>query len=125
MRTAGLNIFILSENALVVSGLRNYLSSRFNNAVSVHSFYDVKSMVKKVDFNTDVVIVDYLVEGQNGGEIIKAVKALAPDATGIYHTSQEEVAQRIESLLLGERTLVQTSVAFTLNPRFTQTYARR
>jgi DNA-binding NarL/FixJ family response regulator len=102
MEMQRLNLFILSDNALVVNGLRHYLESRFPNRVMVTGFYDGKSCLKKVDQNTHVVVMDYFLEGRSSLPTLKCIEAINPRTKIIMHSCNQDVELAVEKLLKGE-----------------------
>ena len=95
-----LNIIIVADNALVVHGLKNQLRGRFGSIINITCLYDFKSLLKTVDKDTDVVVVDPLMEGKKGGDVLRSAKVLNPNITGIFHTSSDDVADTLHRLLL-------------------------
>jgi DNA-binding NarL/FixJ family response regulator len=102
MDTQTLNVFILSDNALVVNGLRHSLESKFRQNIRVTGFYDSRNCIKKVDENTHVVILDYFLEGKSCIPTLKCIQAINPKCRIIMHSCFEDVASAIESLMVGE-----------------------
>ncbi|MBC7863698.1 MAG: hypothetical protein IAF38_12035, partial [Bacteroidia bacterium] len=49
MSTQSLNLFIVDDNQLMVTGLRNYLTNKFGEHINISTFYTGESALKKVD----------------------------------------------------------------------------
>ena len=97
METQKTNIFILSDNALVVNGLRHELEDRFRGMVNVTGFFDSRSCLKKVDASTHVVVLDHFLEGKSSLPASKCISALNPNARIIMHSSREEVISSVDA----------------------------
>jgi DNA-binding NarL/FixJ family response regulator len=97
MESGKINLFIVADNALLVNGLKHYLEKRFGTGVRISNFYNKKSCLKKVNKNTQVVIVDSFLGGKSGFETLKTIKTINPNTEIIMHTSEEEVASSIEA----------------------------
>ncbi len=101
MSAQGLNLFIVDDNPLMVTGLRNYLDKRFNNDLSISVFYTGASLLEKVDKDTNIVILDYYLEGENGNDILKAIKIINPETKVIMLSSNEEIGIAIDCFRKG------------------------
>lgn len=101
METQGQNLFIVDDNNLMVSTLKQFLQNRFGVSVNISTFNDGESCLEKVDKNTQIVILDYYMEGQNGVEILKAIKEKNPKTEVIMLSSNEDMAVAIESFRAG------------------------
>ena len=101
MNTQGLNLFIVDDNPLVVTGLRNYLDSRFGINLNISTFYSGKSALKKVDKDTGIVILDYYLDGENGNDVLKSIKEINPKTKVIMLSSNEDIAVAVESFRNG------------------------
>src|ERR1043165_6551004 len=101
MKTQGLNLFIVDDNKLMVTDLKHYLQTRFGVGVNISTFYDGESCLEKVDKDTQIVILDYFLEGKNGIEILKAIKLINEKTKVIMLSSNESVALAIEAFRQG------------------------
>lgn len=101
MKTQGLNLFIVDDNMLMVTALKQYLTNKFGVSVQISTFKDGESCLKVVDKNTDIVILDYFMEGKNGLEILKLIKEINPKTEVIMLSSNEDIALAIESFRTG------------------------
>jgi DNA-binding NarL/FixJ family response regulator len=93
-----LNLYILSENALVVCGLKHYLEHRFGSRLKIFNFYNRKACMRKINKQTSVVVVDQIFHGTNGAEVQRFIKTINPHVEVIMHSSGEEVATTLSSL---------------------------
>jgi DNA-binding NarL/FixJ family response regulator len=103
MKTQGINLFIVDDNKLLVTDLKYYLQSRFGLGVRISIFNDGESCLKKVNKDTDIVILDYYLEGKNGMEILKAIKLINIKTQVIMLSSNEDIGLAIESFRQGAK----------------------
>lgn len=101
MKIQDLNLFIVDDNKLMATGLRNYLDNKFGNNVRISTFFSGASALEKVDENTNVVILDYFLEGENGNEILDAIKKKNPQTEVIMLSSNENISVAVDSLVRG------------------------
>lgn len=111
METQKLNIFILADNSLVVNGLRHTLENRFQHRVNVSGFYDSRNCLKKVDHNTQAVVLDYFLEEKSSLATFKCIQAINPKARIIMHSCKEDIINAIEAMFKGE-TIYSTAMKF-------------
>ncbi len=102
----GINLFIVDDNPLVIADLKNYLENRFKTGINISSFGNGESCLNKMDKDTHIVVLDYFMEGKNGMEVLKSIKALNPKTEVIMLTSNEDVAVAIESFRTGAKDYV-------------------
>lgn len=101
METQGTNLFIVDDNKLLVTDLKYFLQNRFGGSVNISTFEDGESCLKKVDKNTNIVILDYFLNGEDGLEILKAIKIINPKTEVIMLSSNESIVIAIETFRAG------------------------
>ncbi len=101
MGNQGTNIFIVDDNNLVVITMKQYLQNRFGESMHIRTFNDGESCLEKVDKDTDIVILDYHMEGKNGLDVLKSIKAINPKTEVIMLSSNEDTALAIETFNAG------------------------
>jgi len=101
MKTQGLNLFIVDDNKVMVKTMEQYLQNRFGRDVIISTFNDGESCLAKVDKNTNIVILDYFMEGKNGLEVLKSIKAINPETEVIMLSSNENMALAVETFRAG------------------------
>lgn len=106
METQGTNLFIVDDDNLIVTTLKKYLQDRFGNTVKISTFNDGESCLKKVDKETQIVILDYFMEGKNGLETLKSIKEINPETEVIMLSTNEDVAVAVESFKMGAKDYV-------------------
>jgi DNA-binding NtrC family response regulator len=97
MEAQGLNLYIVDDNISMVTALKQYLQNRFGNGVNISTFYNGESCLKRVNKNTDIVVLDYYMDGKNGIETLKSIKEINPETEVIMLTSNEDIGMAIES----------------------------
>ncbi|MGZ4048776.1 MAG: response regulator [Bacteroidia bacterium] len=102
----GINLFIVDDNPLVVADLKNYLENRFGDKIRISAFYDGESCLNKIDKDTNIVVLDYFMEGKNGIEILKSIKAVNSNTEVIMLSANEDVAVAIDSFRTGAKDYV-------------------
>ncbi|CAN5378665.1 hypothetical protein BH10BAC1_BH10BAC1_06580 [soil metagenome] len=101
MHTQGINLFIVDDNKLLVTDLKNYLQGRFGLGINVSTFHNGESCIEKVDHETHIVILDYFMEGKNGLDTLKSIKEINPKTEVIMLSGNEDIAIAIESFRVG------------------------
>lgn len=103
MVTDVLNLYIVDDNVSMVTALKHYLQKRFGHGLKISTFYSGESCLKKINKDTDIVILDYYLNGKNGLETLKSIKEINPETEVIMLSSNEDVAMAIESFKEGAR----------------------
>lgn len=106
MDTGGTNLFIVDDNKLMLESLKLFLHERFGKGLTISTFIDGDSCLKKVDKDTDIVILDYHMEGKDGLEVLRSIKEINPKTEVIMLSSNEDVALAIETFRSGAKEYV-------------------
>lgn len=106
METQSLNLFIVDDNKSMVTALKHYLTNMFGNSVKISTFYTGSSCLEKIDKTTDVVILDYFLDDENGNEVLKMIKKRNPKTEVIMLSSNEDISTAVEALQIGARDYV-------------------
>lgn len=101
METQGINLFIVDDNKLVSADLKYYLINKFGTGVKISTFTDGESCLNKIDKHTHIVILDYFLNGQNGLEVLKSIKAINSKTEVIMFTNNEDISMAVESFRMG------------------------
>lgn len=99
MKTYVLNLFIVDDDSLKLSELKNYLDNRFGTSISISIFNNNESMLKKIERYTNIVIADFSLE--EGSKILNSVREINPKTEFIMLSNQEDIALEIESFKTG------------------------
>jgi two-component system OmpR family response regulator len=97
MEAQGLNLYIVDDNISMVTALKQYLQNRFGNGVKISTFYSGDSCLKRINKDTDIVVLDYYMDGKNGLETLKSIKEINPETEVIMLSSNEDIGMAIES----------------------------
>ncbi len=106
MEMQGMNLFIVDDNKLVVTDLKYYLQNRFGNSIQISTFNDGESCVRAVDMDTQIVILDYFLNGKNGLETLKQIKEINPKTEVIMLSGNEDIATAIDTFRAGAKDYV-------------------
>lgn len=106
METQGLNLFIVDDNKVMVSTLKNYLMNRFGAGLRISTFNDGESALEKLNAETHIVILDYYMEGKNGLEVLKSIKSINPNTEVIMLSGNEDMGLAVESFRAGAKDFV-------------------
>jgi two-component system OmpR family response regulator len=106
METQGINLFIVDDNKLMVMDLKIYLQNRFGTSVNISTFNDGESCLEKIDQHTNIVILDYFLDGKNGLEVLKLIKAINQKTEVIMLSSNEDIALAVETFRMGAKDYV-------------------
>jgi DNA-binding NtrC family response regulator len=92
-------IFIVEDNPVYNKLIVNYLQSKKFNRIE--SFLSGEECLKKIKMKPDIVIQDYLLEGIDGIEVLKATKKVLPHTEFIFLSGQDSVDVAINTMKLG------------------------
>lgn len=91
-----LNLFIVADNALVANGLKHYLQNKFED-IQVTNFYDSRSCLKKINKQTQIVVIDQNINGKTAVDTLRSIKTINPETEVVLHTSCEDVADFLKT----------------------------
>ena len=92
-------IFIVEDNPVYNKLVVNYLhSKKFNR---IESFFSGEECLKRIGEKPDIIIQDYLLEGIDGIEVLKATKKIHPHTEFIFLSGQDSVDVAINTMKLG------------------------
>ncbi len=106
METIVQNLFIVEENPLTATNLQNFLKKRFTNTLTITTFNDGQSLLKKVDNDTTIVIIDYDLKGENADKLLIDIKKINPKTEVILLSSDEEIGTAIDVYRNGAKVIV-------------------
>ncbi len=101
MKAQGINIFLVDDNRLMVTDLKHFLGNRFGADLNISVFNDGESCLAKIDKDTHIVILDYFLDGKNGLEVLKLIKAINPKTEVIMLSSNEDIVLAIDTFRNG------------------------
>ncbi len=92
-------IFIVEDNPVYNKLVVSYLhSKKFNR---VESFMSGEECLKRINEKPDIIIQDYLLEGIDGLEVMKATKGIHPHIEFIILSGQDSIEVAINTLKYG------------------------
>lgn len=91
-----INLFIVDNNNLSVKGLRGYLTGRYGNNVAISSFYSCNSVLKKVDKDTNIIILTQNLTGENVRDVANSIKKINSKTKVIIFTNNVETGIAID-----------------------------
>jgi DNA-binding NtrC family response regulator len=106
MKIQKTNIFIVDDDKLVLTALKNTIEEKFGDSVQVTTFKDGESCLKQTNDDIHIVILDYYLQDKNGLEVLKNLKTISPKIEVIMLTSNEDVLTAIEILRAGAKEFV-------------------
>jgi DNA-binding NtrC family response regulator len=92
-------IFIVEDNPVYNKLVVNYLNSKKFNRIE--SFLSGEECMKNIGMQPDIIIQDYLLEGMNGIEVLKATKKIHPQIEFIFLSGQDSVDVAINTMKHG------------------------
>jgi response regulator of citrate/malate metabolism len=101
MNTEGLNLFIIDDDPFTVAALGNYLKKKFGNILRISTFNEGEAALRKIDKDTDIVILDYYLKDSKGTDVLSEIKTINPKTKVIMLSNNEEVGVAIESFRRG------------------------
>lgn len=110
MENQEINLFIVDDDKLLATTLKYYLHDKFGDDIKITIFNDGESCMEKITKYTDIVILDYNMDGKNGLEILKSIKAINPKTQVIMLSGNEDMAIAIETFRSGAKDYVAKGV---------------
>ena len=101
MNIQALNLFIVDDNKMLVKALHHYLEEKFGNELNISTFNSGASVLKEVDLNTGIVVLDYQLKGESGNDVLTAIKNINPKTEVIMLSTHKEIGVAIESYRKG------------------------
>jgi len=96
MEAMALNLFIINNNPAIVIETKNYLEKRFGPTLNIFTFNTGVDALLALDPETNLVILDNYLEGENGTDIRKKVKSKNHKTQVIMQCPNDEMAIAIE-----------------------------
>lgn len=101
METDKFQLFIVDDDNTMALGLEKHISNKFGNIFNVSVFNSGALALKNLTAQTGMVILDYELKGENGNEVLKAIKLKNPKTEVVMLTSNEDIYVAIESFKKG------------------------
>lgn len=97
-------LFLVDDEPIQNEMLKDYLSERFEYKIKT---YDTgEGAIKDLQLNPAIVVLDYhlnahLPNAQNGVEVLKSIKEMAPDTKVIMLSGQDKIDVAVDSMKFG------------------------
>lgn len=92
-------IFIVEDNSVYNKLIVNHLRS--HKLIRIESFLSGEECLKNIDQKPDIIIQDYLLDGINGIDVLKATRRKNPDTEFIFLSGQDNIEVAINSMKYG------------------------
>jgi DNA-binding NtrC family response regulator len=92
-------IFIVEDNSVYNKIIVNHLRS--HKLVRIESFLSGEECLKNLYRKPDIIIQDYLLDGINGIDVLKATKKKYPDTEFVFLSGQDNIEIAINSMKYG------------------------
>jgi DNA-binding NarL/FixJ family response regulator len=106
MQTLNQNLFLLEDNPLSSNRIVDFLEKRFSNALTISTFTDGENLLKKVDVDTAIVIIDYDLKGEKAEGLVLEIKKTNPKTEIIILSSDEDIATAIDAFRNGAKSVI-------------------
>jgi DNA-binding NtrC family response regulator len=98
-RKTQLSLFIVEDNQLYSFYIDNLLKEQFN--FKVNTYPNGEACLKDLYLTPDIVILDYMLGGIDGLEVLSAIKKQLPDTPVILLTGQKDVDKAVRLMKAG------------------------
>lgn len=103
MEAQGTKLFIVDDNKLLVTNLKFYLENRFGDSIAISTFENGESCLKEISTDTNIIVLDYFMDGKNGLDTLKEIKKNNPKTKVIMLSNNEDIAIAIETFRAGAK----------------------
>ena len=100
------NLFLLDDDVFTSYQIADYLESKFPNSLKISTFIDAQTMLKSIDHNTAIVIIDYDLHGEVAETLLSDIKKINSNTEVIILSSKEDIAEAIEGFRKGAKKFV-------------------
>ena len=91
-------ILLIDDDQALLKVLSTHLAKRGYNVVKADNGYDAVHTAKYCDVPIDIVIVDLIMRGMNGVDVLRNVKDYRPDTKVMILTAYGDLESAIEAL---------------------------
>lgn len=100
------NLFIVEDNPLMAEGLRNFLEKKFGSELHISTFDNGENVLKAINSDTTIVLLDYDLKGERADQLLKAIKVINPKTEVIILSSNEDIGVAIDTFRKGANQFV-------------------
>jgi DNA-binding NtrC family response regulator len=100
MKTCVFNLFIVDDDNLKLTALKNYLDNKFGANINISSFHESEGMLKKIERYTNMVILNCSLKNENS--ILESMQNINPKTEIVRQASFEDIAREVEFFHYGK-----------------------
>ena len=100
------NLFLLEDDVFTSNQISDFLESKFPNSLKISIFTDSETMLKNIDYNTAIVIIDYDLKGEKADALLSDIKKISSKTEVIILSSKEDIAEAISVLRNGAKKII-------------------
>lgn len=106
METHIQNLFLLEDNPFSSNRIIAFLEKKFPNSLTISTFDNGNDLLKVVNTETAIVILDYDLKGEKADLILQQIKKINANTEVIILSSDEDIATAIDAYRKGARSFV-------------------
>ena len=106
MQTTSQNLFLLESNPLSSNRIVNFLEKKFANALSISTFVNGETLLKKVNADTAIIIIDYDLKGAKADALLLEIKKINANTEIIILSSDDDIAKAIDVFRKGAKSFI-------------------
>ena len=100
------NLFLLEDDVFTSNQIADFLENKFPNSLKISTFIDGQTMLKSIDHNTAIVIIDYDLNGEKAEILLSDIKKINSNTEVIILSSKEDIAEAISVLRNGAKKII-------------------
>lgn len=100
------NLFLLEDNYLSSNRILAFLENRFRNSLRISTFVNSETLLKDIDRNTSIIILDYDLKGEKADVLVLEIKKINPKTEVIILSTDEDIAIAIDAFRNGAKSVI-------------------
>ena len=106
METTAQNLFLLEDNPVTSNRIVKFLKQKFGNLLTISIFNNGNQLLKSINYNTKIVVLDYDLKGENSDQLVQQIRKKNSNTQVIVLSSDADIATAIDAYLKGARSFV-------------------
>lgn len=106
METLVQNLYLLEDNPTSSNRIVAFLEKKFSKSLSISTFDNGDDLLKSVNTETAIVILDYDLKGEQADLILQQIKEININTEIIILSSDDDIATAIDAYRKGARSFV-------------------
>lgn len=106
METKAQNLFLLYDNLLSSNRIVDFLKKKFSNSLLISTFDNGNELLKSVDADTEIVLLDYDLESEKADLILQQIKKRNQNTKVIILSSDDDIATAIDAYRKGAKSFI-------------------